>query len=81
MMTDIEIFVDQIVNTFICGMNTVLYATRLKVIKKYNPVKNNLYILTLELVQIIDSNFLSHAEYQDITSIMHNIQHPIKKIR
>lgn len=57
LMTDIEIFVDRIADMRIAQMNLVLEATRQEVIRSHAPGDNDLYVRTLELGQVQESDF------------------------
>lgn len=57
LMTDIEIFVDRIADMRIAQMNLVLEATRQEVIRSHAPGENDLYVRTLELGQVQESDF------------------------
>lgn len=59
LMTDIEIFVDRIADMRIAQMNLVLEATRQEVIRSHSPGDNDLYVRTLELGQVQESDFLA----------------------
>ena len=61
LMTDIEIFVDRIADMRIAQMNLVLEATRQEVIRSHAPGENDLYVRTLELGQVQESDFFSHT--------------------
>ena len=61
LMTDIEIFVDRIADMRIAQMNLVLEATRQEVIRSHSPGDNDLYVRTLELGQVQESDFFSHT--------------------
>ena len=79
MMVDIEIFVDRIADMRINDMNTVLNATRRQMIEKYNPGENDLYVRTLELVQISEDDYFGHVVHQDIDGIMQDIRDAHRK--
>ena len=57
LMTDIEIYVDRIADMRIAQMNLVLEATRQEVLRSHAPGKNDLYVRTLELGQVQESDF------------------------
>ena len=67
LMTDIEIFVDRIADMRIAQMNLVLEATRQEVIRSHAPGENDLYVRTLELGQVQESDFFSHTIHDDLT--------------
>ena len=70
LMTDIEIFVDRIADMRIAQMNLVLEATRQEVIRSHAPGENDLYVRTLELGQVQESDFFSHTIHNDLDSIV-----------
>lgn len=74
LMTDIEIFVDRIANMRVEQMNLVLEATRQEVIRNHAPGENDLYLRTLELGQVQESDFYSHVLHDDLDSIVRDIR-------
>ena len=74
LMTDIEIFVDRIADMRIAQMNLVLEATRQEVIRSHSPGDNDLYVRTLELGQVQESDFFSHTIHDDLDSIVQDIR-------
>ena len=74
LMTDIEIFVDRIADMRIAQMNLVLEATRQEVIRSHAPGDNDLYVRTLELGQVQESDFFSHTIHDDLDSIVRDIR-------
>lgn len=74
LMTDIEIFVDRIADMRIAQMNLVLEATRQEVIRSHAPRENDLYVRTLELGQVQESDFFSHTIHDDLDSIIQDIR-------
>lgn len=70
-MTDIEIFVDRIADMRIAQMNLVLEVTRQEVIRRRD---NDLYVRTLELGQVQESDFFSHTIHDDLDSIIQDIR-------
>lgn len=74
LMTDIEIFVDRIADMRIAQMNLVLEATRQEVIRSHAPGENDLYVRTLELGQVQESDFFSHTIHDDLDSIVQDIR-------
>ena len=66
LMTDIEIFVDRIADMRIAQMNLVLETTRQEVIRSHAPGENDLYVRTLELGQVQESDFFSHTIHDDL---------------
>ena len=73
-MMDIEIFVDRIADMRIAQMNLVLEATRQEVIRSHAPGENDLYVRTLELGQVQESDFFSHTIHDDLDSIIQDIR-------
>ena len=59
LMADIEIVVDRIADMRIQDMNTVLEAARQKVMKEYAPDEMDVYMRTLEVAQINETDRIS----------------------
>ena len=74
LMVDMEIFVDRIADMRIAQMNLVLEATRQEVIRSHAPGDNDLYVRTLELGQVQESDFFSHTIHDDLDSIVQDIR-------
>ena len=74
MMLDAEIYVDRIADMRIAQMNLVLEATRQEVIRSHAPGENDLYVRTLELGQVQESDFFSHTIHDDLDSIVQDIR-------
>lgn len=74
LMTDIEIFVDRIADMRIEQMNMVLEATRQEVIHSHAPGEDDLYLRTLELGQVQESDFFNHTIHDDLDSIIRDIR-------
>lgn len=74
LMTDMEIFIDRIADMRVEQMNLILEATRQAVISSYAPGENDLYMRTLELGQIQESDFFSHVLHDDLDSIVRDIR-------
>lgn len=74
LMMDIEIFVDRIADMRIEQMNMVLETVRQEVIQKYEPGENDVYMRTLELGQVQESDFFSHTIHDDLDSIVRDIR-------
>ena len=55
-------------------MNLVLEATRQEVIRNHAPGDNDLYVRTLELGQVQESDFFSHTIHDDLDSIVQDIR-------
>lgn len=68
LMIDMEICIDQIANMRVEQMNLVLEATRQTVMSKYAPGEDDLYMRTLELGQVQESDFYSHVMHDDLTA-------------
>ena len=66
LMIDMEICIDQIANMRVEQMNLVLEATRQTVMSKYAPGEDDLYMRTLELGQVQESDFYSHVMHDDL---------------
>ena len=69
-----KIFVDRIADMRIAQMNLVLEATRQEVIRSHAPGDNDLYVRTLELGQVQESDFFSHTIHDDLDSIVQDIR-------
>ena len=74
LMIDMEICIDQIANMRVEQMNLVLEATRQTVMSKYAPGEDDLYVRTLELGQVQESDFYSHVMHDDLDSIVRDIR-------
>ena len=74
LMVDMEIFIDRIADMRVEQMNLVLEATRQAVISNHAPGENDLYMRTLELGQIQESDFFSHVLHDDLDSIAQDIR-------
>ena len=74
LMIDMEICIDQIANMRVEQMNLVLEATRQTVLSKYAPGEDELYMRTLELGQVQESDFYSHVMHDDLDSIVRDIR-------
>lgn len=57
LMADIEIVVDRIADMRIQDMNTVLEVARQKVMKEYAPDEMDVYMRTLEVAQINETDY------------------------
>ena len=77
LMIDMEICIDQIANMRVEQMNLVLEATRQTVMSKYAPGEDDLYMRTLELGQVQESDFYSHVMHDvpddAVQVIVHNM--------
>lgn len=74
LMVDMEICIDRIANMRVEQMNLVMEATRQTVLSKYAPGEDDLYVRTLELGQVQESDFYSHVMNDDLDSIVRDIQ-------
>ena len=74
LMTDMEIFIDRIADMRVEQMNLILEATRQAIISRHAPGENDLYMRTLELGQIQESDFFSHVLHDDLDSIVRDIR-------
>ena len=74
LMVDMEIFIDRIADMRVEQMNLVLEATRQTVISCHAPGENDLYMRTLELGQIQESDFFNHVLHDDLDSIAQDIR-------
>ena len=79
LMIDMEICIDQIANMRVEQMNLVLEATRQTVLSKYAPGEDELYMRTLELGQVQESDFYSHVIHDDLDSIVRDIREAHRK--
>jgi hypothetical protein len=76
LMTDIEIFVDRIADMRIDQMNLVLEATRQEILQRQSQAadENDLYVRTLELGQVKESDFFSHVVHDDLDVILRDVR-------
>lgn len=74
LMVDMEIFIDRIADMRIEQMNLILEATRQTVIRDHAPGENDLYMRTLELGQVQESDFFGHVLHDDLDSIVRDIR-------
>ena len=79
LMVDMEIFIDRIADMRVDQMNLILEATRQTILGKYAPGENNLYVRTLELGQVQESDFYSHVMHDDLDSIVRDIREAHRK--
>ena len=73
-LVDAEIYIDRIADMRINDMNTVLAAVRQQVMQKHNPGENDLYVRTLEVAQIQESEYFSHIVAEDMGTILKDIR-------
>ena len=74
LMVDMEICIDRIANMRVEQMNLVMETTRQAVLSKYAPGEDDLYVRTLELGQVQESDFYSHVMHDDLDSIVRDIR-------
>ena len=74
LMVDMEIFIDRIADMRVEQMNLILEATRQTVISSHAPGENDIYMRTLELGQIQESDFFSHVLHDDLDNIVRDIR-------
>lgn len=79
LMVDMEIFIDRIADMRIEQMNLILEATRQTVISSHAPGENDLYMRTLEVGQVQESDFFSHVLHDDLDSIVRDIREAHRK--
>ena len=79
LMVDMEICIDQIANMRVEQMNLVMEATRQAVLSKYAPGEDDLYMRTLELGQVQESDYYSHVIHDDLDSIVRDIREAHRK--
>lgn len=73
-LVDAEIHIDRIADMRINDMNTVLAAVRQQVIQENDPGENDLYMRTLEVAQIQESEYFSHIAAEDMGEILKDIR-------
>ena len=74
-----SICIDQIANMRVEQMNLVMEATRQSILSKYSPGEDDLYVRTLELGQVQESDFYSHVMHDDLDSIVRDIREAHRK--
>lgn len=74
LMVDMEICIDRIANMRVEQMNLVMEVTRQTVLSKYAPGEDDLYVRTLELGQVQESDFYSHVMHDDLDNIVQDIR-------
>lgn len=70
MMADIEIIVDRMAVMLIQDMNMILEGACQKVIERYAPDEVDVYLRTLEVAQVTESDYFSHIVHGDIDEIL-----------
>ncbi len=73
-LVDAEIYIDRIADMRINDMNAVLAAVRQQVMQDHNPGENDLYMRTLEVAQIQESEYFSHIATEDMGVILNDIR-------
>ena len=73
-LVDAEIYIDRIADMRINDMNAVLAAVRQQVMQEHNPGENDLYVRTLEVAQIQESEYFSHIAAEDMSVILKEIR-------
>ena len=73
-LVDAEIYIDRIADMRINDMNTILAAVRQQVMQEHNPDKNDLYMRTLEVAQIQESEYFSRITADDMAVILKDIR-------
>lgn len=79
LMADMEIVVDRIADMRIQDMNTVLEVARQKVMKEYAPDEMDVYIRTLEVAQINETDYFSYIIHEDMDEITETIRENHRK--
>ena len=79
LMVDMEIFIDRIADMRVDQMNLILEATRQTILGKYAPRENDLYVRTLEVGQVQESDFFTHILHDDLDSILRDIREAHRK--
>ena len=79
LMADIEIVVDRIADMRIQDMNTVLEVARQKVMKEYAPDEMDVYMRTLEVAQINETDYFSYIIHEDMDEITETIRENHRK--
>jgi len=79
MMLDAEIYVDRIADMRITNMNAAMEAVRQSVIKKKGNDQEDLYLRTLELVQVQEDEYFGHVVSKDLTGILRDIRDTHRK--
>lgn len=74
LMLDIEIFVDRIADMRINDMNAVLEAVRQMLLAKQGASQDDLYLRTLELVQVQEEEYFGHVVSEDLNWILRDIK-------
>ena len=79
LMADIEIVVDRIADMRIQDMNTVLEVACQKVMKEYAPDEMDVYMRTLEVAQINETDYFSYIIHEDMDEITETIRENHRK--
>lgn len=78
-MTDVEIYVDRIADMRVNDMNAVLNATRQTILDRQKASEDDLYVRTMEVAQVSETDFFSHLMQKDLDAIIHDIREAHKK--
>ena len=78
-LTDVEIYVDRIADMRVNDMNAVLNATRQMMLDTQNADKDDLYVRTMEVAQVSETDFFSHLMQKDLDVITNDIREAHKK--
>ena len=78
-MTDVEIYVDRIADMRVNDMNAVLNATRQTILDRQKVSEDDLYVRTMEVAQVSETDFFSHLMQKDLDAITQDIREAHKK--
>ena len=78
-MTDVEIYVDRIADMRVNDMNAVLNATRQMVLNSQKVDEDDLYVRTMEVAQVSETDFFSHIMQKDLDAITQDIREQHRK--
>lgn len=73
-LVDSEIYIDRIADMRINDMNTILATVRQQVMQQHDPGENDLYMRTLEVAQIQESEYFSRIAAEDMGEILKDIR-------
>ena len=79
LMADIEIVVDRIADMRIQDMNTILEVARQKVMKEYASDETDVYMRTLVVAQINETDYFSYIIHEDMDEITETIRENHRK--
>lgn len=74
LLSDIEIYVDNIAGMQIQNLNTCIDVVRNELIEKHNPAKDDPHLRVLEAVPIDNNEYFSYVVHDDIDQIIRNIR-------